>query len=108
MSATTHTLTHWVKRAIDTNYVERNLRAIPMGRKNWNFAWTEVGAAHVGIQSLLTTCRLHGIDPYTWLVDVLQRIDRHPASRVTELTLRVWKEILAKAPLRSALYDHDD
>ncbi len=95
--------------AIDTNHVERNLRAIPMGRKNWNFAWTEVGAAHVGIiQSLLTTCRLHGIDPYTYLVDVLQRIDRHPASRVNELTPRVWKEMFAKEPLRSALYDHDD
>jgi len=92
--------------AIDTNHVERNLRAIPMGRKNWNFAWTEVGAAHVGIiQSLLTTCRLHGIDPYTYLVDVLQRIDRHPASRVVELTPRVWKEKFAKDPLRSALYD---
>jgi transposase len=95
--------------AIDTNHVERNLRAIPMGRKNWNFAWTEVGAAHVGIiQSLLTTCSLHGINPHTYLVDVLQRIDRHPASRVAELTPRVWKEMFAKEPLRSALYDHDD
>ena len=95
--------------AIDTNHVERNLRAIPLGRKNWNFAWTEVGAAHVGIiQSLLTTCRLHGIDPHTYLVDVLQRIDRHPSSRAAELTPRVWKEMFAKAPLRSALYDHDD
>jgi transposase len=95
--------------AIDTNHVERNLRAIPLGRKNWNFAWTEVGAAHVGIiQSLLTTCRLHGIDPYTYLVDVLQRIDRHPSSRVAELTPRAWKEMFAKDPLRSALYDHDD
>ncbi len=94
---------------IDTNHVERNLRVIPMGRKNWNFAWTEVGAVQVGIiQSLLTTCRLHGINPYTWLVDVLQRIDQHPASRVTELTPRVWKDKFANNPLRSALYDHDD
>jgi hypothetical protein len=29
-------------------------------------------AKHVGIiQSLIVTCRLHGIDPYTYLVDVL-------------------------------------
>ncbi len=51
---------------VDTNHLERNLRAIPMGRKNWLFCWTELGAKHVGIvQSLLVTCRLHGIDPYT-------------------------------------------
>jgi len=27
--------------AMDTNHLERSLRAIPMGRKNWNFCWTE-------------------------------------------------------------------
>jgi hypothetical protein len=49
---------------IDTNHLERALRAIPMGRKNWLFCWTETGAEHVGVvQSLLTTCRLHDIDP---------------------------------------------
>jgi len=38
---------------LDTNNLERALRAIPMGRKNWLFCWTEVGAQHVGqIQAL--------------------------------------------------------
>src|SRR5690606_13317027 len=75
---------------IDTNHLERALRAIPMGRKNWNFCWTELGAKHVGIvQSLIVTCRLHGIDPYTYLVDILQRVGQHPTSRVTELTPRL-------------------
>nr|WP_306800335.1 IS66 family transposase [Endozoicomonas sp. YOMI1] len=27
--------------AIDTNHLERGLRCIPMGRKNWMFCWTE-------------------------------------------------------------------
>ena len=50
--------------AIDTNHLERALRPIPMGRKAWLFCWTEVGADVVGIiQSLVTTCRLHGINP---------------------------------------------
>ncbi len=49
---------------IDTNHLERALRPIPMGRKNWLFCWTEVGAEHVGkIQSLIVTCRLQGINP---------------------------------------------
>jgi len=90
---------------IDTNHLERALRAVPMGRKVWNFCWTELGAEQVGIvQSLLVTCRLHGIDPYTYLVDVLQRIDQHPAARVPELTPRLWKQHFAKNPLRSDLH----
>lgn len=39
------------------------------------FSWTEVGAKHIGIvQSLLVTCRLYDVDPYDYLVDVLQRV----------------------------------
>jgi len=89
---------------LDTNHVERALRPIPMGRRNWLFCWTEIGAAQVGIiQSLLVTCKLQGVDPYTYLVDVLQRVSQHPASRVIELTPRVWKEKFADNPLRSDL-----
>lgn len=91
--------------AIDTNHLERSLRPIPMGRKNWLFCWTEVGAKYVGIiQSLLVTCRLQGVDPYTYLVDVLQRIDQHPMSKAHELTPRLWKEKFAASPLRSDLH----
>jgi transposase len=90
---------------MDTNHLERALRAIPMGKKNWLFCWTEVGAEHAGIvQSLIATCRLHDIDPYTYLVDVLQRVGEHPASRVAELTPRLWKQHFAATPLRSDLY----
>jgi transposase len=89
---------------LDTNHLERALRAIPMGRKNWNFCWTELGAHQVGIaQSLIVTCRLHGIDPFTYLVDVLQRVGAHPAARVEELTPRRWKALFAANPLRSDL-----
>ena len=90
---------------IDTNHIERALRVIPMGRKSWLFCWTELGAKHVGIiQSLIVTCRLHDVDPYTYLVDVLQRVSVHPASRVAELTPRLWKRHFADNPLRSDLH----
>lgn len=89
---------------IDTNHLERALRVIPMGRRNWLFNWTEIGAKHVGIlQSLLVTCRLHGVDPHAYLVDVLQRISLHPAREVEALTPRRWKERFAANPLRSDL-----
>ena len=75
---------------MDTNHLEQELRPIPMGRKAWLFCWTELGAEHVGIiQSLITTCKLHNINPYTYLTDVLQRISVHPASDVIDLMPRV-------------------
>ena len=90
--------------AVDTNHLERALRPIPLGRKNWMFAWTELGARQIGIaQSLIITCTLHGIRPYDYLVDVLQRVGQHPASRVEELIPRLWKTHFAHQRLRSAL-----
>ncbi len=91
---------------MDTNHLERALRVIPMGRKNWLFCWTEIGAEHVGIiQSLLVTCKLHKINFYDYLVDVLLRISSHPASKVAELTPRLWKEQFAQCPMRSDLLE---
>ncbi len=89
---------------LDTNHVERALRVIPMGRKNWLFNWSELGAHNAAIiQTLLSTCRLQGVDPYTYLTDVLQRVGQHPASRVEELTPRVWKTMFAGNPIKSDL-----
>ncbi len=68
------------------------------------FCWTELGAKQVGIiQSLLVTCTLHDINPHTYLVDVLQRVSQHPASKAIELTPRLWKEKFADNPLTSDL-----
>ena len=89
---------------MDTNHEERALRVIPMGRRNYLFCWSELGATCVGrIQSLLVTCKLHGIDPYTYLVDVLQRIQTHRMSEVAQLTPRLWKEHFAHDPMLSPL-----
>ena len=83
---------------VDTNHLERALRAIPLGRRNWLFCWTELGAKHTGIiQSLIATCKLHGVDVYTYLVDVLQRVSQHPAKDVIDLTPRVWKTVSSAA-----------
>ncbi len=91
---------------IETNHLERELRVIAIGRKNWNFCWTELGAKHVGvIQSLIVTCRLHGIEPYTHPVDVLRRVAEHPASRVAELTPRLWKQHFAASPTRADIHE---
>ena len=99
---------------IDTNDVECALRRIKLGQKNWLFSWTETGAHNVGIvNSLIATCQLHGISPLVYLVDILQRIDTHPADRIHELTPRLWKELFADAPMTggivlSGVWTHPD
>jgi len=65
---------------------------------------SEVGARYAGIaQSLIASCRLQGVDPYVYFVDVLQRIDTHPAFEVHLLTPRLWKQHFAANPLCSDL-----
>jgi len=56
---------------------------------------------------LIVSCRLHDIDPYTYLVDVLQRVDCHPASQVEQLVPGLWKQRSADSPLRSDLHSLD-
>ncbi len=71
---------HWV---VSANNHARRLWKHFHNRRNPMFCWTELDAEHLGIiQSLITTCKLHSLNPYTYLVDVLQRISQHPASEV--------------------------
>lgn len=87
---------------IDTNHLERALRVIPMGRKNHLFCWSELGAQQLGVLHTLTvTCKLHNINPFHYLVDVLQRVSQHPAKDVIDLTPRRWKVLFADKRLRS-------
>ncbi len=86
----------------DSNGVERQLRGIKLGQKNWLFSWTGPGARNVGIiNSCTATCRMQGIDPCIWLTDVLIRAGTHPNSRIDELTPRRWAELFADNPMTS-------
>ena len=90
---------------MDTNNIEREIRPIAVGKKNWMFSWTEAGAEQLGvIYSLIATCRMQGVDPYTYLVDVLLRVGQHPASKVDELIPRHWKKMFQNNPMRSDLW----
>ena len=51
----------------------------------------------------MVTCRLQGINPYHYLVDVLQRVSLHPAKDVLDLTPRVWKDKFSENFLTSDL-----
>jgi hypothetical protein len=65
------------------------------------FCWTKLGAKHLDvIQSLISTCKLRDINPYAYQVNVLQRVSKHPAREVADLTPRLWKTQFAENPLR--------
>ena len=60
---------------LDNNAAERALRIIALGRKNFLFAGHCEGAQNFAIlQSLVSTCQLHGVNPYAYLRDVLLRV----------------------------------
>ena len=92
------------KVALDTNHVERDNRLNAVGRKNYMFHWTEVGAKYAAIlYSLIATCRHQNVNPYTYLVDVLQRIQTHPMRDIHLLTPTNWKQSFQDNPLTSDL-----
>jgi transposase len=80
---------------LDNNAAERQLRRVAVGRKNWLFAGSENGAETACVlYSLLATCKLHGVNPFDYLRDVIMRVGRHPARDVLELTPKPWKQKL--------------
>lgn len=80
---------------LSNNHVERAIRPVALGRKNWMFCWSEVGAKYAAIAfTLIECCKLHEVDPWRYLIDVLQRIDSHPARNVHQLTPNHWKAMV--------------
>jgi transposase len=80
--------------AIDNNLAERLLRKVTLGRKNWLFAGSDQGGHRAAIHySLISSCKLCGIDPFFYIKDVLDRISTHPASRIAELLPANWKPL---------------
>ena len=70
----------------DNNPVERAIRPLALGRRNWLFAGSDAGGRRAAaIASLVATARLNGLDPEAYLRDVLDRIADHPVSRVADL-----------------------
>ena len=78
---------------IDNNPVENEVRPLAIGRKNYLFAGSHDAAQRAAmIYSLLATCRLHNINPYEWLKDVLIRIPSHNVKNLAELLPQNWKK----------------
>lgn len=78
---------------IDNNSVENSIRPVALGRKNYLFAGSHEAAKRSGmLYSLMGTCKLHGIEPYTWLREVLHQIADHPVNKVQDLLPHRYKK----------------
>jgi transposase len=71
---------------LDNNAIERQMRPIALGRKNYLFAGSHNGAHHAAVfYSLFATAKLHGVNPRLWLTHVLKTMRDLPVSQISEL-----------------------
>lgn len=77
---------------LDSNIVERSMRPQALTRKNALFAGCDEGATSWAmLASLIETCKLSGIDPQSYLADVLTRlVNLWPNNRLDELLPWTW------------------
>lgn len=79
--------------SIDNNIAEQNIRPIAVGRKNWLFCGSDNGGDRAAIiYSLAQTCKRHGVNPFNYFRDVLERIADFPINQIHQLTPLAWKE----------------
>jgi hypothetical protein len=84
-----------------TTPAERGLRGIVLGRKSWLFCGSNRGGQRAAaMYSLIVTA--NGVDPQTWLADVLSRIAAHPAHRPDELLPWNWTPPASAISVRAA------
>ena len=83
---------------IDNGAVERAIRTVAVGRKNYLFAGSDEGAERAAIlYSILGSCALAGVDPWAYLRDVLDKLAGNwPHHRLDELLPAQWKTLYAK------------
>jgi transposase len=78
---------------IDNNFIERQIKPWAMGRKAWLFCGSELAGQRAAIvMSLVQSAKLNGHDPWAYLRDVLERLPRHPNSRIDELLPHRWQK----------------
>jgi transposase len=84
------------KIEIDNNLVENVIRPVAIGRKNYLFAGSHEAAQRSAmLYTFFADCKHHDINPETWLLDVLNRMHKHPFKKIEELFPHNWKNSYA-------------
>jgi hypothetical protein len=76
----------------DKNHVENAIRPVAVGRKNFLFAGSHEAALRSAMfYSLMGTCKAHGVEPFTWLSDMLQKLPTHTINQIKDLLPQYYK-----------------
>jgi transposase len=76
---------------IDNNLVENAIRPTAIGKKNWLFiGQAEAGERSAIIYTVIESCRRRGLNPYTYLREVLTRLPRMTNKQIPEVTPEAW------------------
>ena len=80
------------KLPLDNTRSERALRKIVVGRKAWMFYGSDTHAeAAAAIFSVIASCRLHRLDPFVYLEEILRVLPYWPRDRYLELAPKYWQ-----------------
>ena len=86
------------------NGSENALRREVVGRKNWLFVGNDdAGEVNAAFVSLLASCQLHRIEPWSYLRDLFCLMPNWPRSRVLELAPVNWRQTLARPEVEQRL-----
>lgn len=77
---------------LDNNRAERAMRIVALGRKRSLFAGSSEHAQNLAVlHSIVATCRMHKVNAYEYIKEMLIRIQTHPASRIEQLMPWRWR-----------------
>lgn len=88
---------------IDNNPVERAIRPTAIGKKNWLFIGeAEAGQRSAVLFTIIEACRSRGIDPQTYLRDVLTRLPTLTNRQIKDVTPAAWAKAQQTTAQRQA------
>jgi transposase len=89
---------------IHNNMSELALRREAVGRKNWLFVGSDDGGAvNATFTSLLASCRLCDVEPWSYLRDVFCLLPAWPEHDLLDLAPLNWKKTVAREDVRTLL-----
>jgi transposase len=89
------------------NISERSLRREVVGRRNWMFIGNDdAGEVNTVFVSLLASCQLHGIEPWSYLRDLFCLLPSWPQRRVLDLAPARWQATLEEPETQRLLGDN--
>jgi len=77
---------------IDNNLAEQEMKRVAISRKNWLFLGSDNGGEQAEVlMSLMSTCKRHNVEPWSYLLDVIKRLTKNPNTNLEELLPYNWK-----------------